>query len=257
MEGHDALAPLVQWINQMDLAGAIGRFASWLASTSASLVRGWFWQLVTIVLTFYLLFYFLRDRKLALAWLHEISPLSEAETTRLFARIAERHPDFTYNRFRYQPALDRLLEEQPVHLLAPEYASWPDLLLAAADDVLAGLKEKGLAPDEAAWGRQNTARIRHPLSRALPGFLAKHLDMPADPLPGDNDVPRVQTPAFGASQRFVVSPGRESEGIYHMPGGQSGHPLSPYYRAGHDAWVKGEPTPFLPGPAQHTLILTP
>jgi predicted PurR-regulated permease PerM len=74
MEGHGVLAPLVQWINQMDLAGAIGRFASWLASTSASLVRGWFWQLVTIVLTFYLLFYFLRDRKLALAWLHEYHP---------------------------------------------------------------------------------------------------------------------------------------------------------------------------------------
>jgi predicted PurR-regulated permease PerM len=89
MEGHDAPAPLVQWINQMDLAGAVGSVASWLASTSASLVRGWFWQLVTIVLTFYLLFYFLRDRKPALAWLHEISPLSEAETTRLFARIAD------------------------------------------------------------------------------------------------------------------------------------------------------------------------
>jgi predicted PurR-regulated permease PerM len=89
MEGHDALAPLAQWINQMDLPGAVGSVASWLASTSASLVRGWFWQLVTIVLTFYLLFYFLRDRKLALAWLHEISPLSEAETTRLFARIAD------------------------------------------------------------------------------------------------------------------------------------------------------------------------
>jgi penicillin amidase len=42
-----------------------------------------------------------------------------------------------------------------------------------------------------------------------------------------------------------------------MPGGQSGHPLSPYYRAGHEAWVKGEATPLLPGPAQRTLVLTP
>jgi predicted PurR-regulated permease PerM len=89
MEGHDALALVAQWINQMDFPGAIGNVASWLASTSASFVRDWFWQLVTIVLTFYVLFYFLRDRKVALAWLREVSPLSEAETNRLFARIVD------------------------------------------------------------------------------------------------------------------------------------------------------------------------
>ena len=43
----------------------------------------------------------------------------------------------------------------------------------------------------------------------------------------------------------------------HMPTGQSGHPLSPFYANSHDAWVKGEPTPFLPGPAEHTLTLVP
>jgi penicillin amidase len=42
-----------------------------------------------------------------------------------------------------------------------------------------------------------------------------------------------------------------------MPAGQSGHPLSEFYGKGHDAWVKGEPTPFLPGPAAHTLTLKP
>jgi penicillin amidase len=62
---------------------------------------------------------------------------------------------------------------------------------------------------------------------------------------------------FGASERFVVSPGLEREGYLHMPGGQSGHPLSPFYRAGHEAWVRGEPTPFLPGPARYTLKLIP
>ena len=61
----------------------------------------------------------------------------------------------------------------------------------------------------------------------------------------------------GASERMVVSPGREAEGIMHMPTGQSGHPLSPFYANSHDAWVKGEPTPFLPGPARHTLSLAP
>jgi penicillin amidase len=81
--------------------------------------------------------------------------------------------------------------------------------------------------------------------------------MPAVELPGDNDMPRIQGPTFGASERFAVSPGREAEGIFEMPGGQSGHPLSPFYRAGHEAWARGEPTAFLPGPAVHTLILQP
>jgi penicillin amidase len=81
--------------------------------------------------------------------------------------------------------------------------------------------------------------------------------MPSDPLPGDGHTPRVQTPFFGASERMVVSPGREEEGLFHMPTGQSGNPLSPYFRAGHDAWVRGDPTPFLPGTKEHTLILQP
>jgi penicillin amidase len=70
-------------------------------------------------------------------------------------------------------------------------------------------------------------------------------------------MPRVQAPDFGASERMAVSPGREAEGLFHMPGGQSGHPLSPWYRAGHAAWARGEPAPFLPGPRRHLLELVP
>jgi penicillin amidase len=76
-------------------------------------------------------------------------------------------------------------------------------------------------------------------------------------LPGDSKMPRVQSPDFGASNRFAVSPGREEQGYFAMPGGQSGHPLSPYYGSGHASWVKGEQTPFLPGPPEQTLYLRP
>jgi penicillin amidase len=55
----------------------------------------------------------------------------------------------------------------------------------------------------------------------------------------------------------AVSPGHEDEGVIQMLGGQSGHLLSPCYRAGHEAWVKGEPMPLLPGLARHTLRLEP
>ncbi|MCI0517670.1 MAG: penicillin acylase family protein, partial [Woeseiaceae bacterium] len=65
----------------------------------------------------------------------------------------------------------------------------------------------------------------------------------------------VMSPDFGPSERFAVSPGDEQDGYLHMPAGQSGHPMSDFYREGHVAWVEGHATPFLPGTTVHTLIL--
>src|SRR4029079_9473323 len=105
-------------------------------------------------------------------------------------------------------------------------------------------------------GERNTTRIRHPLSQAVP-LLGRWLDVPPRQLPGDEDMPRVQGRSHGASGRLVVSPGHEEAGIFHMPVGQSGHPLSPYYQKGHPAWEEGQPTPVLPGRAVHRLVLRP
>ena len=88
-------------------------------------------------------------------------------------------------------------------------------------------------------------------------MLGAFLDMPTEELPGDSNMPRVQGPTFGASERFAVSPGREKDGYFHMPTGESGHPLSPHYRDGNEAWVKGEATGFVPGAGLHTLTLRP
>jgi len=88
-------------------------------------------------------------------------------------------------------------------------------------------------------------------------LLGRWLNMPRDPLPGDIYTPRVVTPRSGASERLVVSPGHENTGILHMPGGQSGHPLSTHFADQQHAWVEGTPLPLLPGPAIHTLTLIP
>lgn len=157
---------------------------------------------------------------------------------------------------QYEGPLWRLLTERPRHLLAPEYADWDALVLASLDAVAARAEKTSGSLSAHTWGRRNTVRIRHPLSRAL-GPLAALLDLPPLQLPGDSHMPRVQSPGFGASERFVVSPGREESGLFHMPGGQSGHPLSPVYRAGYRGWADGAATPFLPGPAAHTLALVP
>ena len=107
------------------------------------------------------------------------------------------------------------------------------------------------------WGEVNRSDIRHPLAAALPAWLARFIDMPDQPLPGDHNMPRVAAPGFGASERLDVSPGHEDRGILEMPGGQSDNPLSPFFGAGHEDWVDGRPTPLLPGPTQHTLTLQP
>jgi len=147
-----------------------------------------------------------------------------------------------------------LLTGRPPHLLPPPFASWDELLEQSALTV-AKQAEASLTPYY--WGERNRAAICHPLAHALPQTLKPWLCMPPDPLPGDHNMPRVQTPTHGASQRMVVSPGHEDEGIIHMPGGQSGHLLSPFWGKGHADWVEGRATPFLPGQTQYRLKLKP
>lgn len=133
---------------------------------------------------------------------------------------------------------------------------WDALFEDAAVAVRDELSKRGPLAQRR-WGERNTAAICHPLAQALPGFVRRWLCMPPDELPGDANMPRVAAPDFGASERMVVSPGHEADGIIEMPGGQSGNPLSPFWGAGHEAWVRGEPTPFLPGHTTHTLRLLP
>ena len=148
----------------------------------------------------------------------------------------------------------QLITEQPGHLLPPPHTSWNGLLLSAADSAVATC---GTGPlSECTWGKANQVDIRHPLADVL-GILRPWLTIRSGPLPGGDHMPRIQLPDYGASERFAVAPGDEANGYFHMPGGQSGHPLSPFFSAGHDAWAQGEPLPFLPGPGIHTLTLVP
>jgi penicillin amidase len=157
---------------------------------------------------------------------------------------------------RWPALVARLLDEQPAAWLPPGRRSWRDLQLAAVDRVLADLERDGVALEGATWGTRNTAAFSHPIALAMP-LLRSWLGVPPDQLAGDAHMPRVAGPKFGQSERMTVSPGREEEGLYNMPGGQSGHPLSPYFLHGHADWVQGRPLPLMPGPARHTLTLEP
>ena len=166
-------------------------------------------------------------------------------------------PEFDYTRLlRGEGPVWQIVSERPIHLLDPKFKTWDDAIVDSVDAVIAQLTAGGRILADRTWGEANTSEIRHPLSGAIP-FFGRHLNMPGEPLPGDVYTPRASTPRTGPSERMAVSPGRENEGILHMPTGQSGHPLSPHYGDQYRAWLIGEPTPFLPGATVTTLTLTP
>ena len=69
----------------------------------------------------------------------------------------------------------KLVSEKPMHLLDPNYASWDELILSAATEVVVRAeREGGLAEP---WSTWNVTAYRHPLSSGLP-LVARWLDMP-------------------------------------------------------------------------------
>ncbi len=215
----------------------------------ARLLRDWAGRAVSTDAGFRLVYEF-RRRLSAELYLALTAPLREAGEGGGYDEASR----YGVNR-QFEASAWALLETRPAHLLNPLYDSWDAQILAVIDGIVEDLGGPTALAGRT-WGEPNTARIRHPLSAAIP-LLGRWLDMPAVPLDGAVHMPRVQQASFGASERFAVSPGREEAGYFHMPAGQSGHPLSPFYDAGHEAWVEGVPTPFLPGPEAHRLVLTP
>ena len=166
-------------------------------------------------------------------------------------------PDFSLQVANQWPGpLLRLARERPPHFVPPGAADWDGALAAAALRAAREAAESGPLA-EATWGEANRVHLRHPLSPGLPGPVARFLDAPPRGLPGDSGLPRAQSGAHGPSNRLVVSPGREEDAILHMPGGQSGHPLTPYYLSGNRDWEDGRPTPLLAEETAWKLTLTP
>jgi penicillin amidase len=157
---------------------------------------------------------------------------------------------------QFEAAGWRLVNERPDSIAPPGAAGWREFLLLQLDVSIRHLLDECGALAHCTYGHSEPVRVLHPLSRALP-LLSRLLDMPTVELAGDHHMPRVQDGSFGASERFAVSPGRETEGYLELPGGPSGHPLSPFYRSGFNDWARGVPTPFLPGSPLYKLQLKP
>jgi predicted PurR-regulated permease PerM len=90
LDSHPALAPFGAWIDrQFDLPSMMSGIATWLSNLGASFVRGSLLQVVEVFITFYLLFYFLRDRLAARAMILTWLPLTRPETEQVLRRVEE------------------------------------------------------------------------------------------------------------------------------------------------------------------------
>ena len=90
LDRHALLAPIGQWLDkQVDLRAVVTPAAAWLTSTGASLLQGSVVQAIGAVLVFYMLFYMLRDRAVAMRSLRSLSPLATADMSRLFTEVID------------------------------------------------------------------------------------------------------------------------------------------------------------------------
>jgi predicted PurR-regulated permease PerM len=90
LDGYPSIAGLLRWlVERIDPQGTLAALAQWLTGRSSDLLVGSVSQAVTFVLTFYLLFYFLRDRQAAAQALVDYSPLRPEETRRVAVRFTE------------------------------------------------------------------------------------------------------------------------------------------------------------------------
>jgi penicillin amidase len=164
--------------------------------------------------------------------------------------------NFAYYSPQYEYPLWQIISQQPKVFLPAEFSDYSQLYLAAIDAVIEAYTENNQPLADQVWGKFNQVTIRHPLSQAIP-LLSRWLDRPTMALPGEAHSPRVQGRTFGASERMVISPGNDKEAIFHMPGGQSGHPLSPFYEQGFEDWASGRPTPLWATESIYQLTLKP
>ena len=90
LEAQPQLAPILNKAERyIDLPGTLKTFTAWLGDTAGSIVKGSVFQVLGLCLVLYVLFFFLRDRRLVLKSTMFLSPLSQAEMGRLYKRVGD------------------------------------------------------------------------------------------------------------------------------------------------------------------------
>ena len=158
-------------------------------------------------------------------------------------------------------ALEQLIAHTPARWLPSAYATWEDLLTAAVDK---GLLDAHAPNNLAKWstGKANPVEIQLPLFAQLP--LLSHLaGLPTgsgtSPQSGNGLTVRQSRRTFGPSERFTADLADPAAGTLVLPLGESGNPLSPWFRDQFPAWLGTStfPLPFRANTSTQTLTLAP
>ena len=154
--------------------------------------------------------------------------------------------DFKYAWREMETPLRILLIQRPAGLLSQHYQdNWQQMILATLREAAQELQQQypGVHLTELSWGQTHSIRIQHPFSKVTT-FLSDTLDMPTFASDGCGSFcVKILDIAHGASERLVLSPAHPEDAIFHMPGGQSGHPLSVHYRDQQLLWQNGLAAP--------------
>ncbi len=156
---------------------------------------------------------------------------------------------------------EEILMNEPAAWLPPQYATWDDFL---ADLVRQGLKEDHAPYDLSRWryGYAHPVDVEHPLFGLMPWFK-RWTGTGAQPQSGDTSTVKQVGRTFGPSQRFTIDWSNVDAATENIVMGESGDPLSEYYRDQWPYWYAGKTfaLPFtdqaVAGATVHTLRLEP
>jgi penicillin amidase len=145
--------------------------------------------------------------------------------------------------------------------LPRSYKNWDALL---TDSVRKGM-EQGKAPANVArwsYGSWHVVDVEHPLTGFLPRFV-NPAGTGEQPQSGDTTTVKQVSRAFGPSQRFTMDWSNIDGSTENIVLGESGNPLSPYFRDQWNDWYSGTTfaLPFtqaaVAAQTRHTLRLVP
>lgn len=90
LAAHPWLQTIDNWIEgQFDLQDVLSRLGAFITNAGAMFIRQSTGQAMTVLLAFYMLFFFLRDRRAGIAALLRLSPFSNIETRKLILRMRD------------------------------------------------------------------------------------------------------------------------------------------------------------------------
>ena len=158
-------------------------------------------------------------------------------------------------------AQEEIIMHAPAQWLPKDYATWDDFLAAC---VSRGLEEDHAPADLSKWryGYAHPVEIAHPLYGLLPWFK-EWTGTGVQPQSGDTSTVKQVGRTFGPSQRFTMDWSNPDGATENIVMGQSGDPLSAYYRDQWPYWYNGKTfaLPFMDASVSastsHTLRLLP